>query len=86
MPKIFPFRATHYDPKRVGDLSKLVTQPYDKIDASLQEEYYRLHDKNIVRLIRRKEDPGDVSGMSKYSGAARNFDRMGPELGLSGLR
>ena len=52
MPKIFPFRATHYNQERIKDLSKVTTQPYDKIDDALREEYAARHEHNAVRLIR----------------------------------
>jgi hypothetical protein len=38
MPEIHPFRALRYDAARVGDLSKVVGQPYDKVDDKLREE------------------------------------------------
>jgi uncharacterized protein (DUF1015 family) len=74
VPKILPFRGTHFDPKKVGDLSKVITQPYDKIDDALQKTYYERHDHNIVRLIRRREEEGDTGGMQKYAGAAKTLE------------
>ena len=71
MVEVFPFRAFHFDSRKVGDLSAVVTQPYDKIDASLQETYYQRHDRNIVRVIRRR--PADEA--DPYAAAAEEFRR-----------
>lgn len=68
MPKIFPFRGVRYDVGKVGDLSNVTTQPYDRIGPELQEEYYSRHPHNIVRIIRRKEEP------AKYEQAAKTLD------------
>jgi len=75
MPDIHPFRALHYDPKRVGDLSKVVAQPYDKIDEKLQKEYYGRHPHHIVRADKRMEEPGDFTGQKKYAAAAEEVRR-----------
>ena len=57
MVEIRPFRAYRYNTEKFGeDLSNLITQPYDKIDAKMQEEYYRRHEYNYVKLILPKEE------------------------------
>ena len=58
MPKVYPFRGVHFDKAKTGDLTKVTTQPYDKIPPALQDEYARRHDHNIIRIIKRKEEPG----------------------------
>jgi uncharacterized protein (DUF1015 family) len=55
--KIFPFRAYHFDPKKTGLLSEVVTQPYDKITPAMQAAYYEKNPHNIVRVILNRE-PG----------------------------
>lgn len=70
MPRIYPFRAVRYDVARVGDLSKVTTQPYDRIKPDLQEEYYRRHEFNIVRIILRRDEPG----RDKYAAAAATLE------------
>src|SRR3972149_3362219 len=67
MPKIFPFRAILYNKDKVKNVSSVVTQPYDKIDASLQEIYYKRNEYNIVRIIKRKDEP------DKYNAAGKTF-------------
>jgi len=57
MVEIRPFKAIHYNPDIIGkDLSPVITQPYDKIDAEMQEKYYRKHEYNFVKLILPKEE------------------------------
>jgi uncharacterized protein (DUF1015 family) len=52
MARLYPFQAHRYNPQRVGDISLVVTQPYDKISDSLREEYLKRHPQNIVRVIK----------------------------------
>ncbi len=70
MPNVYPFRGVHFDPAKVGDLSKVTTQPYDRINAKLQDEYYRRHEHNLIRVILRKEEPG----RNKYEDAAETLE------------
>ena len=70
MAKVFPFRGIRYNLERVGDLSRVVTQPYDKITPEMQEEYYRRSPYNVVRLILNRE-PGE----RRYQQARELLDR-----------
>jgi len=71
MPRIYPFRAVHFDVARIGgDLTKVTTQPYDRIDGALQDEYYRRHEHNLIRVILRKEE----AGRDKYKDAAATLE------------
>ncbi len=57
MVEIRPFKALHYNPEVVGkDISDLITQPYDKIDGKMQDDYYARHEHNFVKLILPRED------------------------------
>jgi uncharacterized protein (DUF1015 family) len=67
MAKVFPFHGYRYNQEQVEDLEKVVTQPYDKIDQKLQQEYYEQSPYNIVRLILGKEE-------DRYQSAANNLD------------
>ncbi|RKY26269.1 MAG: DUF1015 domain-containing protein [Planctomycetota bacterium] len=70
MPEVFPFHACRYNTEKIKDISAVVTQPYDKIDQALQKKYYAAHDRNIVRIIRCKEEAGDDENSNKYTRAA----------------
>lgn len=60
MAKIAPFPGIRYNPNKVDDLSKVVSQPYDRVRYGLQEQYYNLHPYNIVRIIKGQELEGDT--------------------------
>ncbi len=72
MATIAPFTGIRYNPYKVGDLSKVVSQPYDRIGPDLQKKYYDLHQYNIVRLIRGQEFDDDTPEQNVYT-RARDF-------------
>lgn len=57
MADVRPFAGIQYDLSSVGcDLSKLVTQPYDKISPDLQKEYYARSEHNIIRIEKNQSE------------------------------
>jgi uncharacterized protein (DUF1015 family) len=72
MAYIAPFRALRYDPVRV-DLTKVVTQPYDKITPEMQNRYYDAEPHNLVRIILGKPQPTDHLKENIYTRAAADF-------------
>ena len=56
MPVIAPLRGIRYNPRRVPDLDKVVTQPYDKITPRMRDDYYQRSDHSFVRLIQNREE------------------------------
>lgn len=72
MAYIAPFRALRYNPARV-DLTKVVTQPYDKITPAMQTRYYDADPHNLVRIILGKPQPGDRAEENIYTRAAGFF-------------
>jgi uncharacterized protein (DUF1015 family) len=73
MAEILPFRALHYDPRKIPDLGAVVTQPYDKISPEMQARYYDLSSYNLVRIIRGRTLPEDSAANNLYVRAARDF-------------
>jgi len=73
MAEILPFRALHYDPRKIPDLGAVVTQPYDKISPEMQARYYDLSPYNLVRIIRGQTLPEDGPANNVYVRAARDF-------------
>jgi uncharacterized protein (DUF1015 family) len=71
MPDIQAFRALRYDLKHVGSLSNVVCPPYDVIDARFQDELYKKHPANFIRLELNREEPGDNDQNNRYTRAAR---------------
>jgi len=77
MVDVHPFRATHFDPKVVGDLTRVTSQPYDKIDEALQKVYYDRHPNHIVRIIRGRDEARDTEASNKYTRARSLLDEWG---------
>lgn len=72
MANIQPFRAFRYDPGRVS-LAQVVTQPYDKITAEMQDRYYQANPYNLVRIILGRAEKADDDRRNVYSRAADYF-------------
>lgn len=72
MAHLAPFRGIRYNPNKVGDLSKVVSQPYDRVRYGLQDEYYDLHPYNVVRIIKGREQERDTPDHNVYT-RARDF-------------
>jgi uncharacterized protein (DUF1015 family) len=71
MPQIEAFRALRFDLGHVGSLSDVVAPPYDVIGPDLQEQLYKRHPANCIRLILNREEPGDDDRNNRYGRAAR---------------
>ncbi len=72
MPELRPFRGIVYDTKKV-DITKVATQPYDKISPAMQEEYYRRDPHNFVRIILNKIEKTDDQNENRYTRAVAAF-------------
>ncbi len=72
MPEIQAFRAIRYNLGHVGRLSDVVAPPYDIISPDMQNELYRKHPCNCVRLILNRKEPGDDEADNCYI-RARDF-------------
>ena len=71
MPDIQAFRGLRYDLGHVGALSDVVAPPYDVIGPGLQDQLYKRHPANVIRLILNREEPGDDDANNRYVRAAR---------------
>ena len=71
MPHVAPLRGLRYDPMHVGSLSQVIAPPYDVIDGALQEQLFKRHPTNVVRLELNREEPGDDDRANRYTRAAR---------------
>jgi uncharacterized protein (DUF1015 family) len=74
MATIRPFRGVRYNPERIGDLSAVISQPYDRVRHGLQDKYYDQSPHTIVRIIKGKEEPRDDEGNNVYTRARRYYD------------
>jgi uncharacterized protein (DUF1015 family) len=58
----------------VGSLGDVVAPPYDVIGPPLQDELYKKHPANVIRLILNRDEPLDDANNNRYTRAA-NFLR-----------
>ena len=72
MARISPFPAWRYTPERIP-VSRVVTQPYDKITPEMQERYLNSSPYNLVRIILGQRQPGDGDRENVYTRAAACF-------------
>ncbi|MGB7025320.1 MAG: DUF1015 domain-containing protein [Candidatus Acidiferrales bacterium] len=72
MAEIFPFRAVRYDVKRVA-LKNVLTQPYDKITAEMQEQYAAASPYNLISIEKGKSFPSDSVEDNAYARASRKL-------------
>ncbi|MGH9378641.1 MAG: DUF1015 family protein, partial [Terriglobia bacterium] len=85
MAEIRPFRALHYNPEKVKDLSSVITQPYDKISQDMQSRYYAASPYNLARVIKGREAPEDSPQNNVYTRAHRDLnDWIKREVLISG--
>lgn len=69
MPQTAPFAALRYNLDHIGSISNVIAPPYDVIDPQLQDDLYKLHPANVIRIILNRPEPGD-GGDEKYDRAA----------------
>jgi len=81
MADIRPFRALRYNPQKVAT-AQVVTQPYDKITAAMQEQYYTASPFNLVRIILGRSHPDDNTTEDNVYTRAASFGRQWREQGI----
>jgi uncharacterized protein (DUF1015 family) len=82
MAKIAPFQGIRYNPDKVKDLSRVVSQPYDRVRYGLQDEYYDLDPHNVVRITKGREFEGDRPDGENVYTRARDYYRTWLEEGF----
>jgi uncharacterized protein (DUF1015 family) len=70
---IYPFRGILYNKKKIKNLSKVCSPPYDVISSKQQEYYYRSSPYNIIRIILNKPAGSDNEKNNTYTRAAEFF-------------
>jgi len=73
MAEIHPFRAFRYDTQRVK-LADVLTQPYDKITAAMQDRYYAASPYNLIAVEKGRTLPDDTPQNNVYTRAAQKLD------------
>jgi uncharacterized protein (DUF1015 family) len=78
MAEIKPFKGIRYNTQKVK-LEEVITEPYDRIPPSLQEEYYKRNPYNVVRIILGKDDDPEHPEKDKYKRANAYLDQWEKE-------
>ena len=81
MAEVQPFQAWRFDVGQVGDLTDVVAPPYDVIDEKFQEDLYKKHPCNTVRLILNRDEPDDSGVQVRYA-RARKFLKQWQQEGV----
>ena len=75
MPDVQPFRGLRYNVERIGDISAVISPPYDIISPQEQEFYYEQSPYNVVRLEFGSDEPCGSPQSNKYTRAADTLKR-----------
>jgi uncharacterized protein (DUF1015 family) len=78
MAEIRPFKGLRYNTKKIK-LEKIISEPYDRITPSMQEDYYQRNPYNVVRIILGKDDEPGYPEQDKYQRAKIYLDRWQQE-------
>jgi uncharacterized protein (DUF1015 family) len=73
MAEVKPFKGVLYNSKQINDLAEVIAPPYDVISSSYQDDLYRRHPHNIVRLILGKSKPEDTDTNDLHKRSANHF-------------
>ena len=71
--EIKAFEGYRYNLEKIGNLDDVIAPPYDVIDESFQNELYRRHPNNVIRLILEKMYPTDSEADNRYTRTAQNL-------------
>jgi uncharacterized protein (DUF1015 family) len=69
MAQVHPFQAFRYNPQR-APFERVLTQPYDKISASMQDHYYAADPHNLISVEKGRSYPTDTPQNNVYTRAA----------------
>ena len=73
MAQVQPFQAFRYNPQRVP-FERVLTQPYDKISSSMQDNYYAADPHNLITVEKGRAYPDDSPQNNVYTRAAAALD------------
>ncbi len=74
MATIIPFRGYRYDVASVGNISDVVTPPYDRVYPDVQQACYQRSPYNIVRVIKGLPAENDSDQDNVYTRAAKSLN------------
>jgi uncharacterized protein (DUF1015 family) len=70
MAQVYPFRAYRYDAAKAPH-NRVLTQPYDKISPTMQEQYYAADPHNLIAIEKGKTYESDSPQNNVYTRAAQ---------------
>jgi len=73
MADVQPLRGIRYAQEAIGDLSQVITPPFDIISREAQARYYARNPYNVIRLELGQEYPTDTALNNRYTRAAATF-------------
>lgn len=76
MVRVAPFKGVIYNNQKISNLDKVMSPPYDIISEKMQDQLYKNHPKNFVRLILGKIHPNDTDTNNRYTRAEKEFKTM----------
>lgn len=76
---VAPFKGLTYNFYKINDIAKVITPPYDIISKEEQEEFYRVHPNNVIRLELGRKKTGDSDWDNRYTRAADYIKRWESE-------
>ncbi|MHA2069320.1 MAG: DUF1015 family protein, partial [Candidatus Thorarchaeota archaeon] len=68
--RVIPFKAFRYDKEKVGDISKVVTPPYDIIKGKKVDELQALSEFSVSWIIKNKPQERDTPENNQYARAS----------------
>ncbi len=71
---IKPFKAVYYNTKKVEDLTKVVSPPYDVISEEEQSFLHNLSSSNFTHIDYGRDKPNDDKNNNKYTRAKKVFE------------
>ena len=83
---IAPFKGFTYNFNKINEISKLFAPPYDVISPDEQDDYYRIHPHNVIRLTLGKKKTGDSDWDNRYTRSADYLKKWESEGILIGAR
>ena len=75
MSEMKSFKAIHYNPEKIKDLTKVVCPPYDVISKEQQEFYHQNNEYNYIRILLGRDKAADRDTENKYTRAKQTFDQ-----------
>ena len=75
MVRVKPFRAFRYNETKAGDLSRLVTPPYDIIKGDKIDKLQALSEYNMAWIIKNKPEETDTSSVNQYTRARDHLNK-----------